>query len=193
MPETEIMANALVKNQETKKSLYKDLQEIVGNWKPPCSVLKETTVFFVTMWIGVQNRHSRIFLQYLQRSRMRKMRREQEVLEAEAQVEEWLDCRAKVNSKELAPLQSVKWSPPECLFYKSKSGCRFSDKCSCSHRQVDEQPNKGSKEWWQTCGVYVENYTTNGLRISKNAAAEVFIDFAEELKHTETNPMYFIQ
>ena len=36
---------------------------------------------------------------------------------------------------------------------------------------------------------YVENYTTIRLRISRYGAAEVFIDFAEELKHTETNPM----
>ena len=30
---------------------------------------------------------------------------------------------------------------------------------------------------------------TRQLRISRYGAAEVFIDFAEELKHTETNPM----
>ena len=35
-----------------------------------------------------------------------------------------------------------KWHPPECLFYKTKSGCRFGEKCSCAHRQVDEQPSK---------------------------------------------------
>ena len=29
--------------------------------------------------------------------------------------------------------------PPECLFYKTKSGCRFGEKCSFAHRQVDEQ------------------------------------------------------
>ena len=38
-----------------------------------------------------------------------------------------------------------KWHPPECLFYKSKSGCRFWEKCAYAHRQVDEQPSKGSK------------------------------------------------
>ena len=31
-----------------------------------------------------------------------------------------------------------KWHPPECLFYKSENGCRFGDKCSYAHRQVDE-------------------------------------------------------
>ena len=36
------------------------------------------------------------------------MHREPEVLEAEAQVEECLDCRARVTSKELAPLHSAK-------------------------------------------------------------------------------------
>ena len=35
-----------------------------------------------------------------------------------------------------------RWHPPECLFYKTKSGCRFGEKCSYAHRQVDEQPSK---------------------------------------------------
>ena len=39
-----------------------------------------------------------------------------------------------------------KWRPPECLFYKTKSGCRFGEKCSKAHRQVDEQPRKRSKK-----------------------------------------------
>ena len=39
-----------------------------------------------------------------------------------------------------------KWHPPECLFYKTKSGCRFGEKCSYARRQVDEQPTKRSKK-----------------------------------------------
>ena len=35
-----------------------------------------------------------------------------------------------------------KWHFSECLFYKTKSGCRFGEKCSYAHRQVDEQPCK---------------------------------------------------
>ena len=35
-----------------------------------------------------------------------------------------------------------KWHPPECLFYKTKSGFRFGEKCSYANRQVDEQPSK---------------------------------------------------
>ena len=40
----------------------------------------------------------------------------------------------------------VNWHPPECLFHKSKSGCRIGEKCSHAHRQVDEQPTKRSKK-----------------------------------------------
>ena len=39
-----------------------------------------------------------------------------------------------------------KWHPPECLFYKSENGCRFGEKCSHAHRQVEEQPSKRSKK-----------------------------------------------
>ena len=39
-----------------------------------------------------------------------------------------------------------KWHPPECLLYKTKSGCRFGEKCSYAHRQVDDQPTKRSKK-----------------------------------------------
>ena len=38
-----------------------------------------------------------------------------------------------------------KWHSPECLIYRTKSGCRFGEKCSFAHRQVDEQPTKRSK------------------------------------------------
>ena len=34
----------------------------------------------------------------------------------------------------------------ECLFYKTKSCCRFGEKCSYAHRQVDEQPHQRSKK-----------------------------------------------
>ena len=38
-----------------------------------------------------------------------------------------------------------RWHSPECLCYKTKSGCRFGEKCSFAHRQVDEEPTKRSK------------------------------------------------
>ena len=39
-----------------------------------------------------------------------------------------------------------KWHPPECLLYKTKSGCRFGEKCSYAHRQVDETLSKRFKK-----------------------------------------------
>ena len=46
---------------------------------------------------------------------------------------------ARITSKEFASTHFLKrWHPPECLFYKTKSGWRFGAKCFCAHRQVDE-------------------------------------------------------
>ena len=72
--------------------------------------------------------------------------REPEVPEAEVPVVERLGGFARITSEELAKTHFVKkWHPPDCLFYKTKSGCRFGEKCSFAHRQVDEQPTKWSK------------------------------------------------
>ena len=78
---------------------------------------------------------------------MWKMHREPKVLEAEAQVGKWLDCRARTTSKELAITPFCeKWHPPKCLFYKTENGCKLGEKCSCAHRQVDEQLSNRSKK-----------------------------------------------
>ena len=73
-----------------------------------------------------------------------------------------------------------RWHPPECLFYKTKSGCRFREKCSFAHRQVDEQPTERSiknddksavavlkkGDWdesvWQLVINYVESHDRSG-------------------------------
>ena len=39
------------------------------------------------------------------------------------------------------------------LVYKTKRGCRFGEKCSYAHRQVDEQPSKRSKNNADKCAV----------------------------------------
>ena len=72
---------------------------------------------------------------------MRENHREPEVPEAEVPVVECFDGLASCNNS-----FCEKWHPPECLFYKTKSGCRFCEKCSYAHRQVDEQPTKRSKK-----------------------------------------------
>ena len=60
---------------------------------------------------------------------------------------ERLDGLARITLEELAITHFVKnGTHPECLFYKTKSGCRFGEKCSFAHRQVDEQPTRRSKK-----------------------------------------------
>ena len=78
---------------------------------------------------------------------MREMHREPEVPEAEVPVKECFDCPARITSKELAPLHSLKNGVLQyALFYKSENGCRFGEKCSFAQRQIDEQPGKRSKK-----------------------------------------------
>ena len=78
---------------------------------------------------------------------MREKRREPEVPGEEVPVVECIDGLARITSKELASTHSVKSGTfQKCLFYKTKSGCKFGEKCSYAHRQVDEQPRKRSKK-----------------------------------------------
>ena len=106
------------------------------------------------------------------------MHREPRVLEAEAQVGKWrLPCKGYLKGTCTSPLRE-KWHPPECLFYKTENGCKFGDKCSYAHRQVDEQPSKKYKTNGDKIAVAVlKNTRQIGLRISGYGAAEVFIDF----------------
>ena len=134
--------------------MYKELLEIVGNGKPTGNVPKETIAVSATIRISVENGHSRILLRILSCGRMSEKHREPEVPEEGVPVVECLDGLARITSKELAPTHSVKkWHPPECLFYKTKSGCRFGEKCSFAHRQVDELPSKRSKKNDYKCAV----------------------------------------
>ena len=70
-----------------------------------------------------------------------------EVPEVKARVVEWSRWPCKDYLKGSCNNSFCeKWHPPECLFYKTKSGCWFGEKCSFAHRQVDEQPTKRSKK-----------------------------------------------
>ena len=80
-----------------------------------------------------------------------------------------------------------KWHPPECLFYKTKSGCRFGEKCAFAHRPVDDQPTKRSKTNNDKRVVAVlKKGSAIGFRFSAHDAAEVFSP--EGHRHAEANP-----
>ena len=106
--ETEIMKETPWSRIRGQNSVDKEFLEIVGNGKPTGSVLKETIAVSVTMSISVQKWHSRIRLRVLSCNRMREMRREPEVPEERVPVGECFDCHARITSKELAPIHSVK-------------------------------------------------------------------------------------
>ena len=78
---------------------------------------------------------------------MSEKHRRPEVPGEEAPVVECFDGFARNTLEELAITHFVKSGTlQKCLFYKTKSGCRFGEKCSYAHRQVDEQPSKRSKK-----------------------------------------------
>ena len=101
----------------------------------------------------------------------------------------WLDCRARITSKELAPIHSV------------KSGI-FQSACSTSPRvnadlgksalmriaRLKNSLAKVLKRMVTKCSGYAEKYTTIGLRLSGHGASEVDVNLTEELRHAETNP-----
>ena len=137
---------AVVKNQGTKQCV----QRILGDcwqWETNGQCVKGNNGSFRHDMDKREKLHHQIRLRILSCSRMREKRREIEVPKEQVPVVECLDGLARIISKELAITHFVeKWHPPECLFYKTKSGCRFGEKCSHAHRQVDEQPTKRSKK-----------------------------------------------
>ena len=104
----------------------------------------------------------------------------------EVPVVECPDGLARITSKELAPIHSV------------KNGI-LQNACSTSPRVVADLGKSAlmriarlmnsPARILKRMGNVEKNYTTIGLRISRYGAAEVLIDFAEELEHTEANPM----
>ena len=139
--------NAVVKNQETKQRCTKKSWRLLAMVKPTGSVLKETIPVSVTISISVQNWHSRIRLLILSCSRMSEMRREPEVRRGKSpsgRMSRWL-CKDYLKGT-CNNSFCEKWHPPECLIYKTTSGCRLGEKCSFAHGQVDEQPSKWSQK-----------------------------------------------
>ena len=126
--------NAVVKNQGTKQRVQKILGDC-WQWEFNGQCVKGDNCSFR----HEIDKREKMTVEHVSRilscSRMREKRREPEV------VVECFDGLARITSKELAPTRSVeKWHPPECLFYKTKSGCKFGEKCSYAHRQVDAPP-----------------------------------------------------
>ena len=135
--------NAVVKNQGTKQRVQEFL-DIVGNGKPTGNVGKETIAVSAT-------------IQVLSCGRLSENHGGPKVPGEGAPVVESIDGLAKIASKELATTRFLKnGTLQKCLCCKTKSGCRFGEKCSFAHRQVDEQPRTGLKQQGQKCCGSVE-------------------------------------
>ena len=126
--------------------MHKEFLEIVGNGSPTGSVLEETIAVSATILISVgkmtqSNPSPNSFMQQSERkpSRTRSPRGRS----PSGRTSRW-PCKDYLRGT-CSNSFCEKWHPPECLFYKTKSGCRFGEKCSFAHRQVDEQPTKRSK------------------------------------------------
>ena len=136
--------NAVVKNQGTKQRVQRILGD-VGQWEPTGCVRKETIAVSATISISVDKLHHQFRLRLLSCSTMSEKHREAEVPEGKSpsgRMSRWL-CKDYLKGT-CSSSFCEKWHPPECLFYKTKSGCRFGEKCSYAHRQVDEQSSKRS-------------------------------------------------
>ena len=137
--------NAVVKNQGTKQRV----QRILGDcwqWETNGQCVKETIAVSATIRISVGKVHHQIRLRILSCSRVSETHRGPEVPEVRVRVVECRDGLARITLEETCNNSFCeKWHPPECLFYKNKNGCRFGEKCSFAHRQVDAQPTKWSK------------------------------------------------
>ena len=139
--------NAVVKNQGNKTACTKNSWILlVMEVQRAGSVLKETIAVSATISISVEKLHHQIRLRILSCSRMSENHREPEVPEESpsGRMSRW-PCKDYFKGT-CNNSFCEKWHPPECLFYKTKSGCRFGEKCAFAHRQVDEQPTKRSKK-----------------------------------------------
>ena len=129
-----------------QNSVYKEFLEIVGNGKPTCSVKGDNCSFRHDIdkrgKIKPSNPSPNSFMQQNERksSRTRSPRGKS----PSGRMSRW-PCKDYLKGT-CNNSFCDKWHPPECLFYKTKSGCQFGEKCSYAHRQVDEQPIKRSKK-----------------------------------------------
>ena len=115
--------------------MNKELQEIVGSGKPTRSVPEETIVVSGT----ISSPSSSTRQNETNASRTRSPRGKSQWKNVSIPCKDYLKGTCTNSFCE-------KWHPPECLFYKSENGCRFEEKCSCAHHQLQEKPSKRSEK-----------------------------------------------
>ena len=152
--------NAVVKNQGTT-AWTMNSRRMLAVESQRDSFLKEIIAVSVTISISVRKQHSRIRLRALLRGIMKEMHREPEVPVEKVPVEECSDGTARITSKELAPVHSVKNGILQNLVLQVGEWMQiWGEKCSYAHRQVEEQPSKkGSKNNGDKSAVAMLKFT----------------------------------
>ena len=121
----EIMKETPWSRIQGENSVYKEFLEIVGNGSPTGSDLEETIVVSVTIsitWKMTQlNPSPNSFMQQNERNASRT--RSPRGKSPSGGVSRW-PCKDYLEGT-CTNSFCTKWHPPECLFYKTKSGCRF--------------------------------------------------------------------
>ena len=142
----EIMRETPWSRIKGQNSVDKEFLEIVGNGSPTGSVLEETVAFLHDInkrgKMAQVNLSLNSFMQQNERNASRT--RSPRGKSPSGRLSRW-PCKDYLKGT-CTNSFCEKWHPPECLFYKTKSGCRFGEKCSYAHRQVDEQLYKRSKK-----------------------------------------------
>ena len=65
-----------------------------------------------------------------------------------------------------------KWHPPECVFYKTKSGCRFGEKCSYAHRDKSAVAMLKKGDWQEREPVTDQGHDRSG-KLDKRSDKEL--------------------
>ena len=135
--------NAVVKNPGDKTAWTKNSRRFVGNGSPTGSVLEETIAVSATISISVEKLHHQnpspnSFMQQNERktSRTRSPRRRS----PSGRMSRW-PCKDYLKGTCTNSFCKGGTLQNACST-RTKSGCKFGEKCSYAHRQVDEQPSK---------------------------------------------------
>ena len=132
--------NAVVNNQGNKTACAKNSWRLLalGNQRTVC---ERRIAVSATILISVEKLHHQIRLRILSCSRMSENHREPEVPEEKVPVVECFDGLVRITLRGTCNNSfDEKWHPPECLFYKIKSGCRYGAKqpTKRSQKNVDK-------------------------------------------------------
>ena len=119
-PEMEIMIETPWSRIREQNSVYKEFLEIVGNGSSTGSVPEETIAVPATISISVEKWQSNTSPNSFMQQNERKTSRTRS---PSGRMSRW-PCKDYLKGT-CDNSFCEKWHPPECLFYKTKSGCRF--------------------------------------------------------------------